>query len=148
MRFSFADLWPRVLVPAGLGVLAFVVVQLLIVRYDASGTDRSWAQTRPSKRVDATDVTLQVAVHDLIEAAPPAVAVRVCRSLADRVVTIHAAPTDTISATLESLARQAGSNVTLGLEHPHGPALPTIVCPDRRASDYLTIGTAHAPRAR
>ena len=148
MHFSFADLWPRVLVPAGIGVLAFVVVQFVTVRYGDRRLDRSWRHTQPSQQVDVTNVALQVAVHALVEAAPSPMAVRVCRSLADRVVTIHATPADTISAIVESLARQAGSDVTLGTEHPHGQALLTIVCPDGRSGDYLTIGTAHAPRAR
>jgi hypothetical protein len=32
--------------------------------------------------------------------------------------------------------------VTLGVEETHEQALPTILCPDGRAGDYVTIGAA------
>ena len=147
MRSSSSKWWSRVLAPAGLAVLAFVVVQLLTMRYGIPRPDRSWTDLQPVHAVDGTSVALQVAVHDLVEASPRPIAVRVCRSLANQPVAIRARPTDTLSAILGNLARQLGTDVTLGIEKPQDAALPTIVCPAGRAGDYLTIGTT-APQVR
>jgi hypothetical protein len=147
MHSSLSTWWRKVLAPVCLGLLAFVVVQLLIARYAMWRADRSWTNMQPVRAVDGTGVALQIAVHDLVEALPRPFAVRVCRSLANRPVTIHAGPTDRLSAILGNLARQLDTDVTLGIEAPQDAALPSIVCPGGRAGDYVTIGTA-VPRRR
>jgi len=86
------------------------------------------------------DAPLQAAVHDLIEIAGPDVAIRVCRALADRRVTLAGAPPRPLRDVLDRLAAQAGGSVVLAEVPPDGPALPTIRC-QGRASDYLVIGT-------
>jgi hypothetical protein len=105
---------------------------------DAAVMDR--AVTTPA--VD--DAPLQVAVHDLIEAAGPDVSIRVCRALADRRVTLAAAPPRPLRDVLDALAAQAGGTVVLAAVPPDGPPLPTIRC-QGPASDYMVIGTRRYP---
>ena len=86
-------------------------------------------------------VQLQVAIHDVVEAAPTDIVVRVCRTVAERPVTLKVTEPRTVREVLESLARQVDARFIVQAGGPKGSVLPTIACTD--AADYLVIGRSH-----
>jgi len=139
-----AGLW----LPVVLGVLAFVVV-------DALMSWRGTKERRPSPALDQTvdvhvmsAVAVQVAVHDAIETAASPVRVGVCRSLADRRVTIAAPGELPLARLLDEIARQAGSRVVVDARGGSGALAAAIVCPDDRRGDYVVIGLVAPPPPR
>ena len=134
------------MLPAALGVAAFVVVDQVALRHGGSLADGSHAVNQPIRALADRTVPLQVAVHDLIEVAPSPTTIRVCRSLASQSVTMHVAGSEPMSKVLRDLASQVGGEVVLATESPRSPALPTILCPGGRSGDYLNIGFSQRGR--
>ena len=130
----------RAALPVALGVSAFIGVGYL------SGWrpgNRATSDAMWNQRIDAFavhNVPLQVAVHDLTESASPGTAIRVCRSLATRLVSMELASPQPLPAVLDSLAAQVGGASTFATSRFEDRALPTIRCPDG-PGDYLVIGT-------
>jgi uncharacterized protein (DUF2236 family) len=130
----------RAALPVALGVFAFIFVGYLSGWRPANRatSDAMWNQRIEAFTVH--DVPLQVAVHDLTESAKPGTAIRVCRSLAARLVTMELTSPQPLPAVLDRLAAQVGVASTLATSRLENRALPTIQCPDG-PGDYLVIGS-------
>jgi hypothetical protein len=131
----------RAVLPIILGVFAFIVVEYLNGSRRGDRTDLDPLLNQPIDALTVRNVPLQVAVHDLIESAAAGTAIRVCRSLADRPVSLAVAHPQPLHAVLESLAAQVGVTPALAnTRQPGDRVLPTIPCPDG-SGDYLVIGS-------
>jgi hypothetical protein len=84
-------------------------------------------------------VELQVAIHDLAEAADGQPPIRVCRALASRHVNLDVAAGTSLGDVLESLARQVEGGPVRVEGGWREPSIPTLACPDG-SRDYLLIG--------
>jgi hypothetical protein len=131
--------WSGFLFPALLAVAAFAAVQYLAALYSGPA-EHSRLFDQPVRGVPERGVELQVAVHDLIEVAPEPTRIRVCRLLADRSVTVQGGTLKPLSAALDELAGQVGARVVLAVARAEDEPLPTILCPEGHAGDYLVIG--------
>ena len=131
----------RAALPVLLGVVAFIVVEYLDGSWRSHRTTLEPMLNQPVDALTARHVPLQVAVHDLAESASADTAIRICRSLADRLVRLDVVHPQPLHAVLESLAAQVGSTLTVANTRQRGDrVLPTMLCPDG-SGDYLVIGS-------
>ena len=93
----------------------------------------------PIQPLSASQVPLQVVVHDLIESVPMGLTIRVCRSLANRPVDVTVRHPEPLRNVLENLATQVGSRLVFTTSRQDNRALPTILCPGE-GGDYIVIG--------
>jgi hypothetical protein len=128
------------LIPAALGVAAFL--GLTLVRSWTAPDDGALRRTleRPIGGVSEHEVPLQVLVHDLVERVGPPAAVNICRTVANRAVTLSGDTVPTLGQALEVLANQVGASAVIATGRGNRPGLPTIPCPAGRSGDYMTIG--------
>jgi len=132
--------WIRVAAPLFAALVAFLAVEYGLDRRAADRAALDPVLEWPIRHLDLVDVELQVAVHDLVERAPEGSAVRVCRMLATRHVTVNVDAPAPMRAVLDDLARQAGASLVLGVGRADTRVLPTIPCPGNGPRDYLIIG--------
>jgi hypothetical protein len=137
--------WALVLIPVALGVGTFLGVTLLRSWIARDHGDAWRTLGRPIGGFAEHDVPLQVAVHDLVERVGTPATVNVCRTVANRAVTLSGDKAQTLETALEALANQVGTSVILGERRVEGSELPTILCPGGQPSDYVTIGFAQPP---
>jgi hypothetical protein len=130
----------RTALPIVTGVLAFTIVGYLSGRRRERGPAADALLNQPIDNLAVRNVPLQVAIHDLIESAPGEAAVRVCRSLADRPVSVEMAHTEPLHAVIERLAAQVGVAPVPTIGQQGHRVLLTIPCPDG-PGDYLVIGS-------
>jgi hypothetical protein len=126
------------LAPVVVGVAAFVAVEQLMTPRDRGGSIADPGLEIPVQPRPSSRLPLQVAVHDLLESARSGPAVRVCRRLAERTVTLVVTHPVPLREVLTDLARQAGARLVVATTPRDARPLPTIACPT--AGDYLTIG--------
>lgn len=137
----------RAALPVILSIFAFILVEYLNGSRRREPTAPDPMLNQLVQAVTVRDVPLQVAIHDLIESAPAGTAIRVCRSLADRPVSLQVAGPQPLHAVLERLAAQLGTTPALASTRRRGDrVLPTLPCPDG-SGDYLVIGS-QAPLGR